>query len=242
MKRVGIVGLCGLVAVVGVAIFAATSPARVSAVEDVRERQENAFRQGGFRAAAAVTGTYVRTQDQREAAGGSPAELVDRADVIVVGTVVSNRGVMSPSGLGIRTHYVVNSSRVLKGRDLIPNYPQFVLSVLGGRAALGANSWAQLNVPYADPPLNGATYLFFLRRIPDGASVGSESYDAPGAEFWPFAGASGVVGLGVDGRGVIPTDRRSKMVASAAKYEGRSDKLLAEIEKLVSARGQGAGK
>lgn len=233
MKTVRVVGLGGSAAILVIAIYAGYAATKVDADESVRQRQEGAFHQGGFRAAAAVTGTYVRNEEPGEASGPlSPVQLVSAADAVVVGTVISNRGVMSSSGEGLRTHYRIRVTQVLKGRVLIPEFPEVVLSVLGGRASLGSGSWAQLNVRYADPPLNGESFLLFMRRIPADATFGPHSVEAPGADFWPVHGSSGIVGLGLDGSGIRPSDRRAGAARGIARYGGRSSELIREIAAL----------
>jgi len=197
------------------------------------ESKEFAFRQGGFRAAAAVTGTYERTQRAESHLGPMTLDdLVDSAEVIVVGHVASNRSVLPRSGDVIRTHYRVDVRRVLKGDVLIEHQDRVVLSVLGGRVAVGNGNWAQLNIPYSRLPANGNDYVLFMNRVPLDAITRELALDTEDAEFWPAQSFAGIVGLSGDGTHLLPADHRKGAGKPLSQHLNEPTKFVDEVARL----------
>lgn len=198
----------------------------------ILQSQDDAFRQGGFAAAAAVAGTFEKTVNAGDEEGPQTVqELVRGSQVVLVGLVVSNRGVLSPRGDSIRTHYQIQPIKVLKGYDLVRDRgASLIVSVLGGRVGFGNHSWAQLNVRYSDPPVNGQDYLFFLNPVDPSFIVGGKAVDTQDAEFWTLHGPSGIFGLGASGTELRPADRKHSRRAVVRDARGDGGALVRSVE------------
>jgi len=184
-----------------------------------------------------VTGTYQRTTGGNEDAGPQTAlELVRGSEVVLIGRVTANRGILSPSGNNIRTHYSVAVQRVLKGSEMIPagNSVTITVSLLGGRVGFGPGTWAQLNVRNSDPPRNNRDYLFFMNRIPPDAIGHSGALDVVGADFWPTHGARGVFGLGTSGTDLEPVDRKQQRRPIVREARGNGLALIGQVEAAIA--------
>lgn len=158
-----------------------------AAQEPVRDRsmvgqQEQAFREGGYEAAARVTGAYTRLSPVP--AVGGPAdlkELLAWTDHALVGTVEGHRMRLAADGRGIWTIYDVIVEEVLKGHT----ERRIQVFVPGGRVMTGGGSYATERVPRFTPPLNGRRYVMFV--VPSTVNVVAPAGDPVLAERFELA-------------------------------------------------------
>lgn len=155
----------------------------------VFRRQQAAEREGGLAAAAAITGSYVKTT--QESTVGSPAyleELIDSADAIVVGWVDDNICKLSRDGRSIETYVTVRVETALKGamggRSVVVVTP-------GGKASFPDGTWAQINTPGFMPLINNRRYLLFLQTAADKFTIGREAELRGGAAYVTASGPLG---------------------------------------------------
>lgn len=144
-----------------VAVSAPTFLAAPQDDREIRARQVTAYRNGGLRAAASITGSYVGEIEHDEL--GSPSSLralASSSQIIVVGRVESNVCRLSQDGFSIYTEYEVAVERPLKG----PVVDRITLIVPGGRVLFENGNWAQLNISNLARPEDRRRYVFFLRE------------------------------------------------------------------------------
>lgn len=148
-----------------------------SAAEDaeIRRRRDDAYDKGGFKAAAAITGSYVVAMSGQHGNNAtSLAFLTKHSPVIVVGNVVSNRTWLNASGSEITTDYEVFVEQSLKGAYRAGD--SLTMSFTGGRVGFEDGSWAEVRVSDIVPPFNGERYVLFLR--PTASNPGPEQRKA----------------------------------------------------------------
>ena len=137
----------------------------------VAAKQEQAFRRGGLKAAAEVTGLYVRNINPKvDAFPETTKQLVALSSIIGIGSSTSNVSKIDATGRRIFTHYSVVLDRALKGTAQGP----IDVAVEGGRVSFnGIRLTAQVNVRGARKPRDGVKYFWFLRQAPSGVEAGS---------------------------------------------------------------------
>lgn len=135
-----------------------------SADEDaeIRRKRDEAYRAGGLRAAATVTGSYRQIVS---AHGGNNADtlefLTKYSPIIIVGQILSNRTALNAPGTEITTDYEVFVEQSLRGHYMPAE--KLTMSVVGGRIGFPDGSWAEVRVKDMLLPLNGERYVLFLR-------------------------------------------------------------------------------
>jgi len=202
--RIGVVAACGAL----LAVVVATGQATKTAAE-VEAAQRAALRQGGLRAAAAVTGSFAEVNNFGDEGGPTSLESMARAsDAILVGRVVSNHSVLPPAGRYIKTEYRVRVEEALRGRPERRDRDTVTISMMGGRVSFPDGSIAQQSVRNTNPPLDGHRYLFFLIDAKPESKIGPQAIEVPEADFWPLRGSYGVFELPEDGSGVRPAHTR----------------------------------
>lgn len=231
-----------------VALIASGLSRPIQDAPGTRDAQEAAFRTGGFPAAAAITGSYLRVDGLSGNDGGPSdlAQLVRSAPLIVVGETRSSRSVLAPYGKVIRTHFTLHVTEVLKGA-LTPSESRdgnVVVSVLGGRVSFPNGNWAELDLRGAAMPVDNARYVFFLKRIDESAFQGPEAVDVPPAQFWPSFAQQGTFQL--DSQGLVRPAARSihaKLNSPSKDFKDKpAEMFLREIRQAVkkeSSSGQG---
>jgi hypothetical protein len=154
-------GGCMIAAAVTLEARTASQSSSPSQPPAIVARQEQAFRAGGLAAAAAVTGSYVRTIDlDVDSFPGTIKQLVDRSTVVGLGRSTTNLSVVDTTGRRIFTHYSVVMDRFLKGSPRGP----LEVAVEGGRVSFNGRSvTAQVNVRGVRKPRDGVQYVWFLR-------------------------------------------------------------------------------
>lgn len=164
------------VATVFVTVAVATSLASVSSLDigpqevtrpplsaherDIVNKRDRAWEIGGFRAAAAVTGSYRVTRSANDLNADSVAFLVQHSPLIIVGRVLSNRTWLNARGDLITTDYQVLVDRALKGPSQAGT---ITMSVAGGKIVFEDGSWAEVHIRDMLLPVNGEQYILFLR-------------------------------------------------------------------------------
>lgn len=132
---------------------------------DVQRRQEEARQSGGLKAAAAVTGSYVGSAPVSGPPGpANLKELADFSEMIVTGTIRGNSMSLTPDGKSIVTRYELLPDRILKGHAIGSN---LTVIIPGGKVSFEGGSWAVMTAQNFQKPMNGDTYLFFLRQAPN---------------------------------------------------------------------------
>lgn len=167
LKVVVVVGLLSCIAIAATASKSA---------DDVRVRQMKAYRSGGYKAAAAVTGEFVRTTGTTTAGPVSIQQLAAFSQVVFLGTPADNWSFIGTDG-NIYTAIQFQLQEVLKGA-IAGTVP---VVVPGGRVGFDDGSWAQLNVLGLRRPTEGSRYLVFARRalpqLTEGARQGEQLYE-----------------------------------------------------------------
>lgn len=186
--------------------------------QDVGELQAEALRVGGLRAAAKVTGRYVREIPGFDLGGPSTiAELVGASSHVLVGRVLSNRSRLDPAGETIRSSYEFDVQSLLKGeRAAIGRTVQVVL--LGGRVIFDDGSLAELRVADAVRPIAGERYMLFLKRPTPQPPTEPALYLE--REFVPVFDIQGLYRLpagGTELERVDPVDRRGRPLAKIVR-------------------------
>lgn len=126
-----------------------------------RARQQAALRQGGLRAAAAVTGHYEGVvRSHSEVVPADLTQLVKESQLIIVGTIVSHRSFLDQRERMIHTSYEVRVDDAWKG--LTVGTGSVVVSIPGGRVGFPDGSYAHINTPDMPLPTNGQRYVLFL--------------------------------------------------------------------------------
>jgi hypothetical protein len=128
---------------------------------DVQRAQAMAFNRGGLREAATVTGSFERVVAVYRGSPVSLHQLISFSNAIVIGSTVSNHGVLIESGRSIETELVVSVEETLKGSI---GRPSVTVILPGGRVGFPGGSWAQVGVRGFRRPERGRKYLFFLRQ------------------------------------------------------------------------------
>lgn len=128
---------------------------------EIDQRREKAWKEGGLRAAAAVTGTYLLTRSANDLSADSIDFLIQHSPVIVVGRVLANRTWLNARGDLITTDYQVAVEQALKG----PARPadRLTVSLPGGKIAFDDGSSAEVRITDMMLPLNDERYVLFLR-------------------------------------------------------------------------------
>ena len=161
-------------------------------------RQENARREEGLRAAAAVTGTYIGKTSYPSVGGPTNlAELVGLSSVIIVGSPEGNVCRPTADGSSIITIYKMSVETVLKGK--VPRKGSVSMIVLGGRIGFPDGSWAQLNTPGLKRPRTGYRMAAFLREAPGQLVAGNERFLSDGTAYVPAGGPLGMYDLSPSG-------------------------------------------
>jgi hypothetical protein len=142
---------------------------------EIRRRRDDAYDKGGFKAAAAITGSYVVAMSgQHGNNADSLAFLTRHSPVIVVGNIVSNRTWLNASGNEITTDYEVFVEQSLRGA--YGSGDRLTVSVAGGKVGFEDGSSAEVRVTDMIPPFNGERYVLFLR--PTASNPGPEQRKA----------------------------------------------------------------
>jgi hypothetical protein len=212
----------------------AAAPSRGPAADPVEVAKMQAYRSGGVRAAAALTGTFVFDAQTGKNYPTSLSDLCRASDVILIGRPVSNVGRASRSGTAVLTAYTVSVEGTLKGSvSRSAGGPgSVIIEMLGGRVGFPDGSWAQENVPTADKPATGEKYLFFLTRV----SPASGFYNGDTDFAVTFGAATGVYGLADDARGTQALDRLS--YGPARVYRGKSSaEFLHDVRLAIQQEG-----
>lgn len=222
-------------AVLALALSPAASVSISAAAEQGAERgaaeraaQDEAFRRGGYPAAAKVTGSYVRTVTNREQAQfASLQELVAASDLIVVGRVAGNKGVLTPRGDSIRTHYRVQIESVLKWSERGKRPTSIVVSVIGGRASLSGGEVIEEQITSFVRPATGEKVVLMLNQIP--LQAVPAGVDTSEAEYWPALQRHGIFVIAEEA--VLPSDVRRLSSGSPTMQYRRAPlaRFLADI-------------
>jgi hypothetical protein len=129
---------------------------------EIERRRKEAYREGGFKAAAAVTGTFVSVVNGRHGNNADSLEfLTTHSPVIVVGSLLGNRTWLNALANEITTDYEVFVEQSLKGAYKTGD--KLTMSVNGGKVGFEDGSSAEVRVTGMVPPFNGERYVLFLR-------------------------------------------------------------------------------
>ena len=220
-----------------VMLLASLKPLRAVESQDaaIKNAQEDAFRTGGYVAAAAITGAYTRTINNGEMYGPTSLEsLVKESRIIAIGTVLTSRGVLVPRGDAIRTHYEFRLDSILKWDLNTPRRLTLTVSVNGGRTALPGGRWVEETTAGFVPPDSGQQFLLCANPIPPAAMNRPAPLDTPDAEAWPFFGPQGLYRL-TDRNSVLPADtRRLNVAAPSIKYRNaNAGEFVASVREAI---------
>jgi hypothetical protein len=176
------------IALIGISRTTAQLPrARDNAGTDFRTVRD-ALRRGGLREAAKVKGHYVRDVDPNWDTGLFNIEnLTKNSMVVVVGTVVKNRGArLSAADQLIVTDYEVVVDETMKGGPVKGD--TITIALVGGSVEFDDGTSAELRTPEFEHVKPGGAYLLFL----------GESTNGPN-EYTLTGGPQGLVEITVDG-------------------------------------------
>lgn len=140
---------------------AVISPPRDPREVEIQEKRAAAWKAGGYRAAAAVTGSYRLTRSANDLNADSIAFIIRHSPLIVVGQVMSNRTWLNARGDLITTDYELSVEEALKG-GVRPG-DKITMSVAGGTILFEDRTRAELHITDMLPPFNGERYILFLR-------------------------------------------------------------------------------
>lgn len=187
---------------------------------ELQLRRENARREHGLGAAAAVTGTYIGKTGYPNVGGPtSLSELADLSTVIIVGTPEDNVCRPTSDGRSIVTLYRMSVEAVLKGQ--VPAKGVITMILLGGRIRFPDGSWAQLNTPGLKRPRTGYKMAAFLREAPDQVVSGNERFITERTGFVPAAGPLGMYDLSPSGGVFVQPAGYHQSVLSMALHKER---------------------
>jgi len=180
-------------------VFAKATVAQEDGERETRRRQSEAYATGGLRAAAAITGSAVRSVPCITAADApkSIRELGAKSDLVVIGWTASNVSRLSTDGKSIALHYEVRLEKTLKGGP--PAAADITVLIPGGKVSFPDGSWAMEMTPNFPPPANNQSVLWFLSRVASKADRSGVDPDV----FMPTHGPLGVYSL-QGTRGVRP--------------------------------------
>ena len=160
---------------------------------ETSERQRQAMKSGGLRAAAAVTGSFETAKFSFTSAGPADlAELITLSPNVIVGYSVSNVCKETADGTSIVTVHTVFVESVLKG-DL-PLHPISVI-LPGGRVTYANGDVAQVKTPGFLPPLQGKRHVLFLRRTDPTMTAGLQEVLELAGSFVPSQGPLSIFDL-----------------------------------------------
>lgn len=166
-----------------------------------RQKQVDAMRAGGLRAAAQVTGEFRGIEPAyTERDARTLQELVDLAELIVVGTIKTNRMWLTADGNKITTDYVIELERTLKGAA--PGGAAVTVSMPFGRVTFPEGGTADIRIPSFTPPGPGQKFVLFLRRSAYQATP-EQRAAARGPLYTPYPKTLGIFQLSPE-RGVLP--------------------------------------
>lgn len=194
--------------------------------------QSQAFKTGGLRAAAAVTGTFVTNVGFIQ--GAEPAtlnELLGLSHVVLVGWVTSHSMVITVDGKSVVSEYSVTAETVVKGK-----IEPASLTVLmpGGRVRFSDGSLAQVNTPGFLRPLNDRRYLLFLRRVDlDPSAVSARS---PATDFSLTAGALSVWDVTGNPRAKPAGAHNTQLARTIWKSSVSAEGLIARLREQLTGR------
>lgn len=129
---------------------------------EIHQRREKAWKEGGLRAAAAVTGTYRLTMSANNLNADSIDFLIQHSPLIVVGQVLTNRTWLNARGDLITTDYQIAVEQALKGHARPAD--RITVSMPGGKIAFEDGSSAEVQITDMMLPLDGERYVLFLRE------------------------------------------------------------------------------
>ena len=231
-RRVAILaGLLAATIAVGTAAQQSTgTPARI------RQQQRDAYRSGGLRAAAAVTGFYVSQMPTGDWGGPTSLEnLAELSSVVAVGTPVSNEAAATADGRYIHTFFRVRLTNIMKG-DAQPGR-EVTIIVPGGRVSFEGGSWAQLNSPGYRKPDPRRPHVWFLKPAPAGLLQGHEPLVGDTRAYVPMFGPLGVYALGGDKDPVMPNGRfETEFAKSLVREQLPAKAFIARVQAAVAVR------
>jgi len=157
-----VVGIC-------LCLAGAVTATAQEAVDRLTPAQRAAYREGGIRAAAAITGHFVHLVTAPESVGANLQVLCRVSDLVLVGDVSSLSTRLSDNGMDTQTVLQVQVQQVLKG-SLKPHTVSRVI-MAGGKVVFDNGSWAETvlsneDLPNArfirfELPTTGRRYVFF---------------------------------------------------------------------------------
>ena len=192
--------------------------------------------EGGLKAAAAVTGTFVGIeQPYPEGDAKNLVQLVSASEAIVVGEIKRNLSWLDDTGKKIVTDYQVKIERALMGQ--IREGAEISVSVPGGRVSFPDGSTGHIYMPGAPPPANGQRFVFFLSRLRH-AATGEQRAAAKGPMFSPALKTLGMFRLSSD-RGVVPLAPPKHPLKLAFSRNAEAD-FVSKVSAAVSSSKVGA--
>lgn len=177
---------------------------------DLAKRQGAAYRTGGLKAAAALTGSAIR--NLHVGFSGRPygrEDLLTQTVLVVVGRPVSNVSRLTADGMDIMLEYRVQPTSVLKGTRSLRD---ITVVIPGGRVSFPDGSWAQVNTPGFMWPLPKHEYLWCLKPASGETYAKLQRDSSTGIVYEPAYGPLGIYSLTTDF--VRPSGGRGSPLAS----------------------------
>jgi hypothetical protein len=199
------------------------------AQQDQRAREDAAFKTGGLRAAATISGNYVRRIAVDVGGPASLVQFVSYSHAIIIGRPVRSVGRVVLDGTSINLFDTVNVERILKG-----NVASTVTVVLpGGRVSFPDGSIAELKAPDFKKPALDGLYLWFLRTAAHSVIQGNESVISNNFAFVPSYGPLGIFDMSTDL--AEPASLYSTWFGRDLRIKGTTTaSLLAQVDSLTS--------
>ena len=177
------------------------------------------LRPGALEAAAKIKGHFTFTRHTSMPWVDSNLtlnDLIEKATLIVVGTVGSHRSFTFDDGRLIATEYNITVSQNLKG-DAISSVK---VGAPGGKVVFPDGTWAQMRSPSWQYMLTGTNFLFFLRANKQG-EIGFDA-DRPQSEYNIVGWTEGAIQLNWD----------QSIIAPLSSRDGYPHLLTAEVANL----------
>jgi hypothetical protein len=136
-------------------------------------------------------------------------EMIRAADLIVVGTVSSNKSYLFDNGRLIESEYTISVSQTLKGEELD------VVKVvsIGGKVIFSEGGWAQVRTATSKGIVPGAGFLLFLRQ------------NMPGVRSYSPARPASVYNIVGRDEGVIQLDWANSKVISLSSLDDHTHSI-----------------